>query len=308
MKISIIGAAGTIGSSIAFILANQGLADEIVMFDVNKNLLKCHVMDISTAISCLQDTEIREGTADEDLSGSDIVVMAASVPNRFVSSRLEYLSDNIQIIKDTAAKIREYCPEALVITVTNPIDPLNYAMFLSVDSERRNFIGYSLNDSIRFRMLTARAINKKCKDLNGMVIGEHGENQVLLWNTITVNGSAIGINAPLKLEIANEMANVLSSYENLRSGRTTGWTSGMGVSYIVKAICGDTREIIPCSAILSGEYGGEDISLGIPAVIGAEGVEKIVEFDLDDEERERMQRAIDAQKNTAKVVRELLKK
>jgi len=309
MKISIIGAAGTIGSTTAFILAHQGLANEIVLFDLNKNLLKCHVMDISTAVSCLQDTAVREGNEDGDLSGSDIVVMAASVPNRFVSSRLEYLSDNINIIKDTAAKIRKYCPEALVVTVTNPIDSLNYAMFLSVNTERKKFIGYSLNDSIRFRMLTARTLNKKSKDLNGLVIGEHGENQVLLWKTLTDKGCSISIDDdPLKVEIERAMANVLSSYENLKTGRTTGWTSGTGVSFIVKAIYDNTKEVIPCSAILSGEYGGEDISLGVPAVIGAEGVEKILELELDDDERKRMQKAIDSQKMIAKEIRELLKK
>lgn len=306
MKIAIIGAAGTLGSCTAFYLAAEGLSEEIVMFDVNKNLLKCHIMDITAAVSGIQRTEVREGNSDEDLAGSDIVIMTASVPYRFVTSRLEFLYDNIGVIKETADKIAKFCPHAVVITVTNPIDPMNYAMYLCVNSAQEKFIGYSLNDSIRFRMMAAKALGEKTTEMEGLVIGEHGENHVPLFSTLKAKGQSITVDEELKKRVRADMANVLSSYENLRTGRTTGWTSAVGISTIIKAISGDTGEVIPCSAILTGEYGARDISIGVPAVIGRKGVERILQWKLEPDEQEGMQKAITVQEEIARKVREAL--
>jgi malate dehydrogenase len=307
MKISIIGAAGTLGSCTAFYLACQGLSDEIVMFDVNKNLLKCHIMDITAAVSGMQDMEIREGKGSEDLAGSDIVVMTASVPYRFVTSRLEFLYDNIKVIQEIAAQIVKFCPEAVVITATNPIDPMNYAMYLCVNSAHEKFIGYSLNDSIRFRMMAAKVLGEKTTEMEGLVIGEHGENHVPLFSTLKTGGQSVTMDEALKKRIRADMANVLSSYENLKTGRTTGWTSAIGISTIIKAISDDTGEVIPCSAVLTGEYGARDISIGVPAVISRVGVEKILEWKLESDEQEEMQKAISLQEDIAGKVKEALK-
>ena len=307
MKVSIFGAAGTLGSCTAFSLAYQGLADEIVLFDINKNLLKCHVMDIASAVSGIQDTEIRDGNSDKDLKDSDLVIFTASVPYRFVTNRLEFLYDNLRVVTEAAIKIKNYCPDAVVINATNPIDPLNYAMYLCVNSDRGKYLGYSLNDSIRFCMLAAGALGVSAAEVEGLVLGEHGENQVPIFSALKLSGEPVSVDEAFKAIIRTDMANVLSAFESLRTGRTSGWTSAVGLSSIVKAIRDNTKEIIPCSAILDGEYGVKDISLGVPVSICKNGVDKIFEWELDSDELQRMQKAIHAQKDIIRKVEEAFK-
>jgi len=155
-EISVIGAAGTLGSCATFNIAVHKLADEIIMIDPWESMLKAHWMDIATAAS-EQNVVVRRGTY-LDMTGSDIVVITSGAPSGIISSRSELLSSNLPIIKQNAENIKKYCPEAIVITETNPVDPLNYAVYLTNGKkDRRKYIGYSLNDSIRFRMWVAEA-------------------------------------------------------------------------------------------------------------------------------------------------------
>ena len=131
--------------------------------------------------------------------------------------RLEFLYDNIKVIQEIAAQIVKFCPEAVVITATNPIDPMNYAMYLCVNSAHEKFIGYSLNDSIRFRMMAAKVLGEKTTEMEGLVIGEHGENHVPLFSKN--RGQSVTMDEALKKEFVPTWP-VLSSYENLKTGRT----------------------------------------------------------------------------------------
>ena len=307
MKISIIGAAGTLGSCTAFTLAYEGLADEIVMFDLNVNLLKCHLMDIATAVSGLQNTQLREGSSDHDLKDSDLVIFTASVPYRFVTNRLEFLYDNLKVVAEAAEKIKKYCPGAVVINATNPIDPLNYAMYLSVHTDRGKYLGYSFNDSIRFRMLAAGALGSRAAEIEGTVLGEHGEHQVPIFSALKLKGEPLPVDDLFKTRIRTEMANVLSSYESLKTGRTSGWASAVGMSAMVKAICHNSQQVLPCSAILAGEYGANDISIGVPVSLCRNGVAKIHEWELEPDESKRMQNAINIQHDLVRKVKEVLK-
>ncbi|MBW2411915.1 MAG: malate dehydrogenase, partial [Deltaproteobacteria bacterium] len=178
IKISIIGAAGTLGSCTAYRLATEGLADELVMFDVNRNMLKSHIMDLQIAVTGLRNVDIREGNA-EDLAGSDIVINNAGAPWRVVSSRIEKLQENLPIIEEWAQKIAKFCPEAVVITSTNPVDPLNLAMHRFSGLNRRKLLGYTLNDSTRFVYFAAQLLGVQTTRLQGIVIGEHGDYAVL---------------------------------------------------------------------------------------------------------------------------------
>ena len=245
MKITIIGAAGCVGSSAAFYLAAQRLADEIVMIGGRKqNALKQHAMDLSTAVSA-RDVVVRAGTF-QDMPGSDIVINAAGVAARGVlNSRMEMLPQNIPIIRDISFHIKKHCPEAIVITASNPVDPLNYATYLSSDSDRRKFLGYSINDSFRFREMVARAVGARVSQVEGMVIGEHGSTQVLLFSTVKVNGTPLSLSQEVKEDIRAEVPNILKRYEELQSGRTAGWTCAIGLADIVRAIANDTERNIP---------------------------------------------------------------
>ena len=166
MKVTIIGGAGTLGSCAAFNIAVQKLADEILLIDPWENMLKAHWMDLTTAAAG-QDISVHRGSF-EDMTGSDVIVITSGAPSGVTSSRSELITGNLPIIKDNAEKIREFCPEAIVITETNPVDSLNYAAYLvNRNAGRRKFIGYTLNDTIRFRMWAAEALGVKPSRVQG---------------------------------------------------------------------------------------------------------------------------------------------
>ncbi|MFC1902000.1 malate dehydrogenase [Chloroflexota bacterium] len=294
MKITIIGAAGCIGSCAAFHIAAQGLADEIVMVGGRRQYtMKQHALDISTAVAA-KDVLVRAGDY-EDMTGSDIVLNSAGAPQGHISSRIELLPRNIGLISDIALKIKQYCPEAVVITLANPVGPLNYATYLlSAHRDLTKFIGYSTNDSIRFRIMAAEALGVKTSRVEATVIGEHGATQVLLFSSIRVDGKPVTVTEDIKQNILAQTANILQTLEELKakSGeegspeRTAGWTCAVGLGEICRAIVQDTKEMIPCSAVLDGEYGCHNLSMSAPVILGKGGIQDILEWKLPPDEQE----------------------
>jgi malate/lactate dehydrogenase len=306
MKIAIIGAAGSVGSPAAFYIAAQGLADEILMIGGKKqNVLKQHAMDLSTAVSAL-DIKVRAGGY-EDLPGSDIVINTAGVAQGLIKDRMEVLPKNIPLVKSIAEQIKQHCPEAIVITATNPVGPLNYTTYLAGGFQRKQLIGYSINDSFRLREMIARAYNVKVSQVEGMVIGEHGPTQVLLFSSVKIDGEPVTVSEKTKQSIRAEVPNILKRYEEFQAGRTAGWTCAIGLAAFVRAIVHDTGEILPCSLLLDGEYGQKNLSMSVPARIGREGVKEILKWDLAPDEVEGLKISTDKLKATMKLVEEQLK-
>jgi malate dehydrogenase len=291
VKLGIIGAAGTLGSCAAFAIATQGLVDELVLVDLNTKLLKSHQMDLETAATPIKKMTIRTGSA-EDLSGCQVVVQTAGAPWRQISARVELLEDNLPIILETAELLKRYCPDAVVITATNPVDPLNYALYHATGMDRKQLIGYTLNDSIRLRMLTAVALGVDSTDVEGTVVGEHGEHQVLLFSSVRVKGESVIFSEDVKEQIRAEIPKILHAYESLGTGRTSGWTSAVGLADMVRAIVEDTGQIFPCSVILAGEYGQEEISISVPVCLGRGGVKEIPIIDMSAAEKAGFEEAV----------------
>ena len=304
MKITIIGAAGSLGSCAAFNIAVHGLADEIVMIDPQQNMLTHHVGDIGTAISG-QDTQVRAGS-DEDMSGSDIIIVTAGASRDAIASRREFLPDNLPIIRDIAQKIRQFSPEAVVITTTTPVGAMNYTLYLCSTLDRRKLIGYTLNDSIRFRMMVAEALGVKSSQVEGTVIGEHGDSQVLLFSSIQVNGKPVPVSEDVKRDIRQQVPNILRSHQALKTGLTSGWTSAVGLAEMVRAIDKNTGEMIPCSVVLDGEYGCHGLSMTVPAILGQGGVLDILEWELAADEQEGLEHSIDVLKTDMHYVEKTL--
>jgi len=307
LKISIIGAAGTLGSCAAFNIAVHGLADEIVLIDIQQNLVMHHAMDMGTAVAA-QDILVMAGEY-EDITGSDIVVITAGASQGVVNSRMDLLPKNIPIIRDIALKIKQYCPEAVVITASNPTGPLNYAIYLSAGLSREKIIGYTINDSIRFRISLAQALGVKTSQVEGAVIGEHGASQVLLFSSVLVNGKPVTISDNVKSEIRRDIPNILKRLEAFNVGhtaRTAGWTSAVGLATVVEAIVNDTGKMVPCSLVLDGEYGCHNLSMTVPAVLGRNGVQKILEWKIDAFEQEDLYKSIKVLKDAMKYVEENL--
>jgi len=300
MKVTVIGAAGSVGAPAAFYIAASRLADEIVMIDMRPNMVQQHAMDLSTAVSAL-DVRVKAGGY-EDLAGSDLVINAAGVPQGLIADRMEMLPKNIPLVRDIALQISRYCPAAVVITATNPVDPLNYATWRTGGFARHQVLGYSINDSFRFRELVARAKGVRTSQVQGTVIGEHGSTQVLLFSSARIDGKPVSFSEEEKRDIRAEVPDILRRYEELQSGRTAGWTCAIGLAALTRAVLQDTGEVFPCSVVLDGEYGRRRLSMSVPVRLGKTGAQEIEEWELAPDEWDRLDRSADALAAAARIV------
>ncbi len=285
MKVTVIGAAGTLGSCAAFNIIVHKLADEVSMIDPWASMLKSHWLDLDQ-VGSVYDVKVRMGEY-EELAGSDIVVDTAGTPGGQIASRSELLPANLPIMKDHSEKIEKYCPNAIVITATNPVDPLNYAMYLlSKKRDRRRILGYSMNDSYRLRKWAAEAVGAKSGKMQGTVIGEHGHSQVMLFSTLRYEGKQVEVDTETRQKIREMPPKLLNAFETLTPKRTAGWITAVGIADTVRAIANDAKEMIPTNVVLEGEYGLSNISMTMPVVLGRNGVESIKELTLTQEEKE----------------------
>jgi malate dehydrogenase len=306
MKIAIIGGGGTLGSCTAYTLALKGLADELVLLDVNHHLVSAHLMDITTAIVGIQNTKIWAGN-DQDLNHSDIVIVVAGIPHQPAHSHLDRLRGNLCLMQDIIRKIDIYCPEAIVITATNPVDSINLGMFLmSKKSARTKLLGYDLNDSLRFQQIVAKELGKKSTEVEALALGEHAESLALIFSSVRVNKQPITISNEAKERLKMEVPNLLKSYIELGINRTAGWTSASGISQMVESIATDSRKVSPCSAVLEGEYGYKEISMGVPVALGKQGISSIIELDLSQDEKKDLDHSARALETKARLVREFV--
>jgi malate dehydrogenase len=306
MKIAIMGGGGTLGSCTAYTLALKGLADELVLLDVKRNLVSAHLMDITTAIVGIQNTRIWVGN-DEDLNHSDIVIVVAGIPHPSAPSHLEMLRANLSLMRDIIRKIETYCPEAIVITATNPVDSVNLGMFLmSTKLARTKLLGYDLNDSLRFQQTVAKEFGRKTTEVEALALGEHVETLALIFSSVRVNKRPITIPDEAKERLKLEVPKMLRSYTALGIDRTAGWTSASGISQMVESIATDSRKVSPCSAVLEGEYGYKEISMGVPVVLGQQGISRIIELDLSQDEKKDLDHSARALETKARLVREFV--
>jgi len=304
MKLTVIGAGGSVGGPVAFYAAVQKLADEILLIDVRQNVAEQHAIDLGTAVSALG-VKVEAGTS-SDMAGSDIVINAAGALQGLIADRMELLGKNLPIVKGIALDIKEHCPDALVITATNPVDPLNYATYLAGGFDRRRVLGYSLNDSARFREMVAKKKNVAVDRVQATVMGEHGSTQVYLFSSVRIDGQPVSFTDQEKADIRSEIPGILKRLEELQAGRTAGWSCAVGLAAVLRAVTQDTGEVMPCSVVLDGEYGRKALSMSVPVKLGRQGVTEISEQDLEPEEREALERSADAMAAAAKTVEENL--
>jgi malate dehydrogenase len=306
MKISIIGASGNIGSSMAFSIISRRLANEMVLIDNPRpDLVAFHAWDLNTAATG-KDIKVQAGDYPE-MTGSDIVIMAAGSA-KIASDRKEVLPQNLPIIQDVSKKVKQYCPDAVIITATNPVCPLNYAMFRCSGLDRRKIIGYSYNDSIRFRMRLGQELGVPSSRVTGTVIGEHGETQVQLYSSVRVDGKPVSFTEELKQKMRRQVAEGQKVRNEIsqKLGRTAAWTTAEGMADVVRAIAEDTGEMIPCSLPLDGEYGCRNMGMSVPAILGKGGVKQILEWKLAPDEQELLNQSVAVLEPAMRYVEELL--
>lgn len=275
VKVTLVGGAGGVGASAAFNLVLRG-AYEIVIVDELPSQVDSHVMDLAEVLEQRPGCSVRAGNID-DLRDADIVVLSAAAPLTVNTSRLSYLEVNARIV-DTIAGLLS--PGSTVVVVTNPVDPLVVRLNEQTVLPRTRVLGYTLNDSLRFRTGLGRALGVRPGSVDGWVIGEHGDSGVPLLDRVRVDDVLVQLTPEQAESAVSYLRTWYARHVALDSGRSSTWTSGLGVARMVAAIAGDTAELWPVSLLLDGEYGIAGTAIGVPVTLGRAGAVEVHEWDL----------------------------
>lgn len=300
--IALVGA-GNIGGELAALAARQELGD-VWLFDIPEKLglAKGKALDLEQNGAVLgYDARIR-GTANwDDLVGADVVIVTAGVPRKPGMSRDDLLSINLKIIRSVAENLRTRCPNAFVIVVSNPLDAMVYAMKEGTGFPPERVVGMAgVLDSSRLQLFLAQAAGVAVKDVRAMVLGGHGDTMVPVPSYCTINGIPVR-----QLVSADTLAAIIERTRNGGAelvklmGTSAYYAPAASAIQMARAFLHDEKRLIPCAAYLRGEYGYQDLYIGVPVILGGKGVEKVVEISLDASEKQML----DA---SAKAVRELI--
>ena len=298
MKVSIIGA-GNVGSSCAEYISLKSIASEVVLLDIKEGLAEGKALDLSQTSTTLGfNTRIIGATNDFSVtSDSDVVVITSGVPRKPGMTREELIGINAEIVKSVVDKILINSPNTIIIVVSNPMDTMTY-LSLKVSGLIKNRIigmGGAL-DSSRFKTYLSMALNKPASDIHGMVIGGHGDTTMIpLTRLATYNGLPVSsFLSKQKISEISKSTMVGGATLTKLLGTSAWYAPGASVSYLVDSILNDQKKIIPCSVFLEGEYGQKDICIGVPCIIGKNGVDSILEIELDNDETEKFNKSADA--------------
>ncbi len=295
-KVGIVGA-GFVGATAAYSLSMTGSCHEVVLYDINADIAKGKAMDIGQSTSYAPKGTIVTAAEDaSDLEGCDIIVITAGVPRRNEMTRADLLLINAKIMKDVVGNIVKYSPDAIILCVSNPLDIMNYVVHKLTGWERHRIVGMAgALDGARMAYQINQKVGYGSGQTRAMLIGDHGQHMIPLPEISAVGG------VPLDQIISKEdMIGIIDRTKNggaeivKHLGTSAYYAPGRAISVMVEAILDDSRIVMPSSVILDGEYGYTDISVGVPVVLGAKGVEKIVELDLDEETKAKFKISVDS--------------
>ncbi|MFB6250554.1 MAG: malate dehydrogenase [Halobellus sp.] len=287
-KVSIVGAAGTVGAAAGYNLALRDVVDELVFVDIpdKENETVGQAADTNHGVAYDSNTEVVQGTY-EDTAGSDVVVITAGIPRQPGQTRTDLAGDNAPIMADIGSSLAEYNDDFVSVTTSNPVDLLNRHLYESGDRGRHKVIGFGGRlDSARFRYVLSQRFDVPVRNVEATILGEHGDAQVPVFSKVRVDGADPAFSADEREEILGDLQE--SAMDVIERKGATQWGPATGVAHTVEAVLHDTGEVLPGSIVLDGEYGYEDTAFGVPVKLGSDGVEEVVEWDLDDYEVELM--------------------
>jgi len=290
-KISIVGAAGTVGAAAGYSIALEGLADELVFVDIPEKEDETigQAADVNHGTAYDSNTTVRQGGY-ADTAGSDVVVITAGIPRQPGQTRIDLADDNAPIMEDIQSSLDEHTDEYVSITTSNPVDLLNRHLYEQGDRPREHVIGFGGRlDSARFRHVLAERFGAPAGNVEATILGEHGDAQVPVFSKVRVDGTDPGFGDDQKEEILADLQE--SAMDVIERKGATEWGPARGVAHMVEAVLEDTGEVLPASVKLEGEFGHDDVAFGVPVKLGADGVEEIVEWDIGEFEREEMTEA-----------------
>ncbi|MBE6178564.1 MAG: malate dehydrogenase [Rikenellaceae bacterium] len=301
-KVTVVGA-GAVGATCANVLAARGIASEVVLVDIKEGLSEGKMLDMfQAAATCGYKTKLTGVTATDaegykPTAGSDVIVITSGIPRKPGMTREELIGINANIVKSVVANASKWSPEAIFVIISNPMDTMTYLTLKATGLPKSRVIGMGgALDSSRFRCYLSKATGVGIQDIDGMVIGGHGDTTML---PLLSKASIKGVPATQflsKEELEQVAADTMVGGATLTKllGTSAWYAPGAAGASVVDAIINDTKAVVPCSVYLEGEYGQEDICIGVPVVLGKEGVEQIVKVELTAEEAEKFAASADA--------------
>jgi len=302
MKITIVGA-GAVGASCAEYIAIKNFASEVVILDIKEGYAEGKAMDLMQTASLNGfDTKIVGVTNDYSrTANSDIVIITSGIPRKPGMTREELIGINAGIVKMVSSSLVEHSPNTIMIVVSNPMDTMTYLVHKSSGLPRNRIIGMGgALDSARFKYRLAEALGAPISDVDGMVIGGHSDTGMIPLTRMATRNSI-----PVTEYISEERLNQVKEDTKVGGatltkllGTSAWYAPGAAVSGLAQAIACDQKKMFPCSIFLEGEYGLNDICIGVPVVLGRNGIEKIIELDLTDAEKEHMLKSAEGVRKT----------
>lgn len=291
MKVTVVGA-GNVGATCANVIAHKELANEVVLLDIKEGFAEGKALDIwETSPINLYDSRVTGSTNDyERTKGSEVVVITSGLPRKPGMSRDDLIATNAGIVKSVTEQVVKYSPDAKIIIVSNPLDVMSYAAYLTANVDSRRVFGMAgVLDTARYRAFLATELNVSPKDIQAVLMGGHGDTMVPLPRYTTVAG------IPVTELIAEDKLNAIIERTKKGGGEivnllgTSAWYApGAAAAQMVEAVVRDQKRIFPSCAWLQGEYGLKDIYLGVPTKLGKNGIEEIIELKLNEQEKEAL--------------------
>ncbi len=288
MKVTVVGA-GNVGATVADVIAQREVANEVVIVDIKENYAEGKALDMwETSPIRLSDTRLIGSTNDySKTTGSDVVVITSGLPRKPGMSRDDLISTNAKIVKSVTESVVKESPDAIIIVVANPLDVMSYTAYLAAKKHSSKVFGMAgILDTARYRSFLAEELNVSPKDIQALLMGGHGDTMVPLPRYTTVAG------IPVTQLIDKDKLDAIVERTKKGGGEivkllgTSAWYApGEAAAQMVEAIAKDQKRIFPVCAYLDGEYGLKNVYLGVPVVLGKNGIEKIIEIEMNETER-----------------------
>lgn len=305
MKVTVVGA-GNVGATCANVIAHRELVNEVILLDIKEGIAEGKSLDIwQTSPINMFDTRAKGVTNDyAATAGSDVVVITSGLPRKPGMSRDDLIATNAGIVKSVTENIVKYSPNAIVIVVSNPLDVMTYCAYLTAGIDSKRVFGMAgILDTARYRAFLAEALNTSPKDIQAVLMGGHGDTMVPLPRYTTVAG------IPVTELIEKDKLDAIVQRTKVGGGElvnlmgTSAWYApGAAAAQMVEAIVRDQKRIFPCCAWLQGEYGMKDVYLGVPVKLGKNGIEQIIELQLNADEKELLNSSAIAVKEVMSVL------
>ncbi|MCH5318291.1 MAG: malate dehydrogenase [Paramuribaculum sp.] len=301
-KVTVVGA-GNVGATCANVLVTQRIADEVVLIDIKEGLSEGKAMDIMQTANILNtNTRLIGVTNDYAMTeGSDVVVITSGIPRKPGMTREELIGVNAGIVKSVTDSILKHSPNAIIVCVSNPMDTMTYLIHKTSGLPKNRIIGMGgALDSARFKYFLSLALGAPATEVEGIVIGGHGDTTMIPLVRYAAHRGIPATELLPKEQLEKVAADTMVGGATLtKLLGTSAWIApGAAAAQVCAAVLHDEKKMIPCSALLEGEYGEKDLCIGVPCILGKNGIEKVVEFNLNDEEKELFRKSAEAVRKT----------